>query len=311
MKKMTLLLLCIGWGLFGMSDAGMKCAAQELNCTVTINSEMIQGTNKSVFNTLQQSISEFMNQTRFTQMIMTDQEKIECSMLILVQSVTDDFFKCEMTLQSKRPVYNSSYSTPLLNLKDGNFHFKYVEYDRLEFEQSNQITSNLMAMLEYYAYLVIGFDLDSFEKMGGNPCFQMCEAIVNSAQSAAFDQDEQTGWKAFESNRNRYALINNILDEAFHDYREYFYTYHRLGLDQMGNNAGNGRARIAEGLPILRSVYRARPATYIINVFLDAKNDELTEIFKKGTTEEKKNAYDILTAIDPTRESTYSKITAN
>ena len=282
--------------------------AQELNCNVTINSESIQGTNKSVFNTLQQSITDFMNQTRFTQMVVAEKERIDCSMLIVVKSVESDLFKCEATIQSKRPVYNASYTTPILNLKDNHFNFKYQEYDRLDFAQPNQISFNLTAMLEYFAYLIIGHDLDSFEKMGGQPCFQVCESIVNSAQSASFEQDEQTGWKAFESNRNRYAMINNILDEVFHSYREYCYTYHRLGMDQMTANAANARARIAAGLPILREVYRSRPTTYIINTFLDAKADELTEIFKKGTTEEKKTAYETLMAIDPTRENTYAKI---
>lgn len=282
--------------------------AQELNCTVTINSEQIQGSNKSVFNTLQQSILEFINQTRFTQMVVSEKERIECSMLIVVKAVTNDLFKCEMTLQSKRPVYGTSYQSPILNFKDPNFNFTYQEYDRIEFQPAQQITSNLSALLEYYAYLIIGEDLDSFEKLGGTPCYQVCEEIVNTAQSASMEQDEQTGWKAFDSNRNRYALINNMIDDVFKDYREYFYTYHRLGLDQMQANVVNARARIAEGMPVLRTTYRARPATYLINTFLDAKYDEITEIFKKGTTDEKAAVYEILMAIDPTRESTYEKI---
>ena len=283
-------------------------SAQELNCNVTINSEAIQGTNKSVFNTLQQSISEFMSQTRFTQMIISEREKIECTMLIVVKAVGDDLFKCEMTLQSKRPVFGTTYNTPIINFKDPNFNFKYQEYDRIEFQPAQQVNTNLAALLEYYAYLIIGEDLDSFEKFGGTPCFQVCEEIVNTMQSSTLEVDELSGWKAFDSNRNRYALINNIMDEVFKDYREFFYTYHRLGLDQMTANVANARARIAEGLPILKTTYRARPATYLINTFLDAKYDELTEIFKKGTSDEKKNVYDILMAIDPTRESTYEKI---
>ncbi len=284
-------------------------SAQELNCKVTINSQQIEGTNKSVYNTLQNAISDFMNQNKFTRMTITDKERIECTMLILVNKVEDNLYSCALTLQSSRPVYGASYMTPLINISDKDFNFTYQEYDRIEFMQPNQLSSNLSALLEYYAYLIIGYDLDSFERQGGTSCFRICEEIVQASQSAPLTTTEMAGWKAFDSNRNRYALINNIMDNAFADYRNYFYTYHRLGLDQMAQNASNARARIAEGLPTLRDAYRARPATYLINTFLDAKNDELTQIFKQGTAQEKASAYEILTAIDPTRDDTYSQIT--
>ena len=144
--------------------------------------------------------------------------------------------------------------------------------------------------------------------MGGTPYFNLCEDIVNACQSASMESVEQRGWLAFDSNRNRYALINNLLDEAFRKYRNYYYEYHRLGLDEMASNVTNGRARIAEGLPTLREAYRARPATYVVNTFLDAKAEELVDIFSKGTDKEKKEVYEILTDIDPTRINTYEKI---
>jgi hypothetical protein len=144
--------------------------------------------------------------------------------------------------------------------------------------------------------------------MGGTPFFQQCEEIVNACQSASMENAEQKGWLAFDSNRNRYALINNLLDEAFKKYRNYYYEYHRLGLDEMSGNVTNGRARIAEGLPVLKEVYRARPATYVINTFLDAKADELADLFCKGTDKEKKAVYDLLMDIDPTRQNTYDRI---
>lgn len=284
--------------------------AQELNCTVTLNTEQIAGSSKQMFQTLQNAISEFLNQTRWTPMTFATQEKIECSMLIVASEVrTDGLYHCEMTLQSRRPVYGSSYSTPVLNFKDKNFNFYYNEFDPLDYHEPTQLTSNLVAMLAYYAYLVIGYDCDSYEKLGGTPYFQVCEAIVNAAQSTSFEGSEILGWKAFDSNRNRYALINNLLDEAFRNYREYFYTYHRLGLDEMAQNVANARARIAGGITILRDANRARPATYAVNVFLDAKADELTQIFAKGTADEKKKVYEVLFDIDPTREELYSKIT--
>ena len=284
--------------------------AQEINCSVTVNSDAIEGSNKQVFETLKQAIEEYMNQNRWTNMTYAEKEKIECSMLLVVKAYQDNMFACEMTLQSRRPVYGTSYTTPLLNFKDNSFNFTYQEFDRLDYQQ-NQFTTNLTAMLAYYCYLIIGHDQDSFQRLGGTPFFQACEEIVNACQSASMDQTELKGWLAFDSNRNRYALINNLLDEAFKKYRNYYYEYHRLGLDEMSGNVTNGRARIAEGIPVLKEAYRARPATYVINTFLDAKADELADIFAKGTDKEKKSVYEILMDIDPTRQQTYERINAN
>ena len=284
--------------------------AQELNCTVTINSDQIEGSNKAVFETLKTAIQEYMSQNRWTNMTYAEHEKIECNMLIVVKKVEETLYTCEMTLQSRRPVYGTTYTTPLLNFKDNNFVFSYQEYDRIEYQQ-NQFTTNLTAMLAYYCYLIIGHDQDSFQRLGGTPYFQQCEAIVQACQTASMENTEQRGWTAFDSNRNRYAIINNLLDEAFKKYRNFYYEYHRLGLDEMAANVTNGRARIAEGLPVLKEAYRARPATYIINTFLDAKCDELVDIFSKGTDKEKKAVYEILNDIDPTRQNTYDRINAN
>ena len=281
--------------------------AQEINCTVTVNSDQIEGSNKQVYSTLKSAIEEYMNQNRWTNMTYAEQEKIECSMLIVVKSVADNMYACEMTLQSRRPVYGTTYTTPLLNFKDNAFNFTYQEFDRIEYQQ-NQFTTNLTAMLAYYCYLIIGHDQDSFQRLGGTPFFQACEEIVNACQSASMDNSEQKGWLAFDSNRNRYALIKNLLDEAFKKYRNFYYEYHRLGLDEMSSNVKNGRARIAQGIPVLKEAYRARPATYVINTFLDAKSEELVDIFSKGTDKEKKDIYELLMDIDPTRQSTYERI---
>lgn len=282
-------------------------SAQEINCTVTINSDQIEGSNKQVYETMKSAIEEYMNQNRWTNMTFAEHEKIECSMMIIVKSVADNMYTCEMTLQSRRPVYGTTYTTPLLNFVDKNFNFTYQEYDRIEYQQ-NTFTTNLTTMLAYYCYLIIGHDLDSYQRLGGTPAFTACEEIVNACQSASMEQTEQKGWLAFDSNRNRYALINNLLDEAFKKYRNYYYEYHRLGLDEMSGNVTNGRARIAEGMPVLKEAYRARPATYVINTFLDAKADELVDIFKKGTAKEKKDVYELLIDIDPTRQTTYDRM---
>lgn len=283
------------------------CFGQELRCTVTINSDQVEGSNKEIFNTLKQSIEEYVNTLRWTNLTFLEKERIECSMLLMVKNVQDNVFTCEFTCQSRRPVFGSSYYTPLLNIKDNNFIFTYQEYDRLDYQQ-HTFTTNLTALLAYYCYLIIGHDMDSFSKLGGTPYFQSCESIVNSAQSASLDNAEAEGWKAFASNRNRYALISNIMDEAFKKYRLFYYEYHRHGLDEMVNNVSNGRARIAKEIAVLKEVYNARPATYVINTFLDAKNEELVNIFEQGTTDEKKQVYELLMDIDPTRQTTYNRI---
>jgi hypothetical protein len=299
MKRVLLIISLVGWGI--------ALYAQELRCTVTINSDQVQGTNKEVFNTLKQSIEEYVNTLRWTNMTFQEKERIECSMLLIVNSVQNGVFDCEFTCQSRRPVFGTSYSTPTLNFKDNDFVFTYQEYDRLDYQQST-FTTNLTALLAYYCYLIIGHDMDSFSKLGGTPYFQACENIVTAAQSASLENAEAVGWRAFESNRNRYALINNLMDEAFKKYRIYYYDYHRHGLDEMITNVGNGRARIAKDMKVLKEAYNARPSTYVVNAFLDTKADELTNIFKQGTSDEKKMVYELLTDLDPTRQSTYDEI---
>ena len=299
MKRVLLIFSLVGWGI--------ALCAQELRCTVTINSDQVQGTNKEVFNTLKQSIEEYVNTLRWTNMTFQEKERIECSMLLIVNSVQNGVFDCEFPCQSRRPVFGTSYSTPTLNFKDNDFVFTYQEYDRLDYQQST-FTTNLTALLAYYCYLIIGHDMDSFSKLGGTPYFQACENIVTAAQSASLENAEAVGWRAFESNRNRYALINNLMDEAFKKYRIYYYDYHRHGLDEMITNVGNGRARIAKDMKVLKEAYNARPSTYVVNAFLDTKADELTNIFKQGTSDEKKMVYELLTDLDPTRQSTYDEI---
>lgn len=288
--------------LIAMFFSCVTLTAQELKCNLQINSDKIQGTNKSVFTTLQKSATEFLNNRRWTDWAYEENERIECNVNIIINSVDGDNFSAEMVVQSRRPVYGASYTTNLLNFKDAAFSFTYREFDPLEFNPTS-LSSNFTAVLAYYAYIIIGFDMDSFARMGGNSCFQAAESIVTQAQSSDWQ-----GWKAFENDRNRYAVISNIMDEAFKKYREYFFEYHRLGLDEMSVNATNGRAKIASGLPILRDAYRSRPNAVVISAFLDAKNDELINIFKQGTNEEKEQAVDVLTSINPSLTTRYEQI---
>ena len=280
----------------------LSANAQELNCNIQINSDQISGSNKSVFNTLQKSISEFVNNRRWSELTFSNTEKIECTMNIIIKSVDQNVYTGEIQVQSRRPVYNTSYFTPLFNFKDNNFTFEYKEFDQLEMNE-NTITSNLTAVLAYYAYVIIGYDMDSYSRLGGSAFFQAAERIVTAAQSA-----DLKGWKAFESSRNRYALINNLTDEAFKKYRNYFYEYHRLGLDEMSGNIVNGRAKIVEGLPVLREANRARPSAIVIASFLDAKSDELISILSKATEKEKKEAVQVLSDVNPSQTEKYEKI---
>ena len=298
--RLITIAVCVSIGM-------LQANAQELRCTVAINSDQIQGSNKSVFNTLKQSIEEFVNNTKWTDLTFQERERIECNMMLIVRAVQDDMFTCEFICQSRRPVFGTSYSTPVLNFQDNTFCFRYQEYDRLD-NQQHTFTTNLTALLAYYCNLIIGYDMDSFSRLGGTPYFQACENIVTAAQSASLEESEAKGWKAFDSKRNRYALINNLMDEAFKPYRIFCYEYHRLGLDEMINNVANARARIAEGLPLLKEAQRARPATFVVTTFLDAKNDELVNIFAGGTPDEKKKIYELLIDLDPTRQSIYDGI---
>lgn len=282
-------------------------SAQELRCKVTINSDKIEGSNKSVYETLRQTLEEYINTTRWTNLTFAEKERIDCSMMIIVNSVDNNVYHCEMQIQSRRPVYNTAYYSSMVNMRDVQFNFLYQEFDRLEYTPG-VFTTNIAELVAYYCYLLIGYDMDSYSRLGGTPYFQECEGIVSTAQSASIDDAEVKGWKAFDSNRNRYALINNLMDEAFRDFRNYYYEYHRLGLDEMSQNVANGRARIAEGITILRETNKARPATYAINVFLDAKSDELINIFAQGTSQEKDLVYETLNAVDPTRQAQYDKI---
>ena len=276
--------------------------AQELNCNININSEQVEGSNKSVFVTLKKSISEFVNNRKWTELTYANTERIECTMNIIVKKMDIDVFTAEIQVQSRRPVYNSSYYSTLFNFKDNNFTFMYKEFDQLEMNE-NTITSNLTAVLAYYAYIIIGYDMDSYSRLGGTPYFLAAENIVNSAQGA-----DLAGWKAFESPKNRYALVNNLTDETFKKFRSFVYDYHRLGLDEMTSNSANARGKIAEGLPLIREANRARPSAIIISTFMDAKSDELVNIFSKGNQKEKTDAVEILSDVNPTQTSRYEKI---
>lgn len=278
--------------------------AQELRCNISISAQKIQGANRTLFETMQSDLYEFMNNRKWTDHQYSMDERIECNIFInLDEQVSSDEFKGSIQVQARRPVFNASYETILLNIKDNDFHAKYVEYQTLEFNETSN-KDNLTNILAYYAYIVLGMDYDSFTPEGGTEFFQKALTIVNNSQNA-----REKGWKAYESERNRYWLVENILNKSYAGFRSCTYQYHRQGLDLMSDKAPDGRGVIAESLKSIQKVFRSRPSLYILQVFFDAKSDELVNIFSKSFPDERARVVAILNECDPSNGSKYEKIT--
>jgi hypothetical protein len=289
---------------FFLFISSLKISAQELNCQVQVLSQQIAGTDKRAFDALQTAIYEFMNNRKWTNENFKLEERIDCSILInLTDKLGTDEYKGTFQVQSRRPVYKSSYNSVLLNFNDQDFQFKYIENQPIEFND-NAFTSNLAAVLGYYAYLIIGLDYDSFSPSGGTPYLQKALAISNLSQDAA-----EPGWKAFESNKNRYWLINNLMDASFVPLRECYYNYHRKGLDVMVDNKEGGRAVISESIENMKKVHAAKPLSFNMQVFFNAKADEIINIYSGAFTDEKAKIVNTLNEIDPTNANKYAKIT--
>ena len=291
---------CFTFLLLSFSLAGK---AQELNCKVNINYSKIQGTNTQVFKTLETALTEFINDRKWTSAQYTVAEKISCSMNITLKEHTDDgAFKCELLVQANRPVYNSSYNTTLFNFKDVNFKFTYLEFDPLELRE-NQIDSNLTAVIAYYAYLIIGVDMDSMAPLGGTDVLRTAESIVTAAQTMS-----EAGWKAFDDSRNRHGIITDYLDEQMKPYRQMVYDYHRLGLDEMAQNADRGRAKITVAIEELKKAKENKPMSILPQLFTEIKKDELVNVYSKGTQAEKEQVYTMLVDINPALSTEWDKI---
>ncbi len=290
--------------LLSLIFCAVTLSAQELNCRIQINTDKIQGTNKQVYNTLQTALTDFMNNRKWTNAQFSTLEKIDCSFVITVneENAGTHRYKCELQVQSRRPVYNSVYSTTLLNFRDVSFDFNYVEFDPLQFSD-NKFEGNLTAVMAFYAYVILGIDQDSFSPLGGTPYFNRAEQIMNMAQT-----NMETGWQAFDNQRNRYAVASSFQDEASKDFRLMWYTYHRRGLDEMSISTDKSRATIAESLSALKSLYSARPTSVLLTLFSDAKIDEVNDIFSKGLPAEKETIYKILSEVFPAQSSRYESI---
>ena len=281
-------------------------AAQELQAKITINHAQISGTEKSVFDNLQQTLEQFVNDRQWTHLQFQKNERIQCNFNLQVTKYDKDqgVFTCKATIQANRPVYNSAYTTTLYNNVDENFMFKFAEFDQLEFNEE-QIDNQLTALFAYYAYLLIGLDLDSFSPKGGEDVLQRCMNLTNNAQNLDYP-----GWKAFDNDRNRFAIINDYLDGAMEPFRQLQYDYYRKGLDEMANNAERGRTEITTALETgLKKAKENRPLSMLPQIWTDYKKDELANIYKgKGTQKEKESVYEILNSINPSQNKFWDKI---
>lgn len=276
--------------------------AQELNCTLEVNADQVQGTNRSTFTTLQQAMSEYLNTNVFTTAQFSPNEKIECRIMLTIKEVNDDTFAGDLQVQASRPVYNSSYTTTTINFKDTKIEFTYREGEPLTFSR-NSMESQLTAILNFYAYLILAVDFDTFAPRGGEPCYDMLKQIVQMAQSSG-----ETGWKAFEDTKNRSAVLSSLTDPATQGMRDLLYTYYRQGLDQMSVSPDKGRANITQSLDQIKKIYDAAPMSVALSMFKDAKLDELVNIYSKAPAEERTNVYNLLEPIYPTEQTRLEQI---
>ena len=286
-----------------------KITAQELNCQVQINHSQIKGVSRQIFENMQRDISEFMNTRKWGNYKFENNERIRCGFLINISSFSGNRYVATLQVTSNRPVFESSYESPILNYKerDNLFDFEYIENQNLEFSESRH-GSNLTAVLAYYAYIIIGMDFDTFITEGGTPFFQKAQKIVNNAQGA-----QNKGWKAYEARKqdNRYFLIKNLLDSRFGAARRAMYRYHRQGLDAMGDRLEAGRAEIAESLRYFQKVNRLDPNLVLLRIIMDAKSKELINIFAGSFAAEKTKVHNILKEIDPAHIKDYERLSQN
>ncbi len=272
--------------------AVFNLAAQELNCRVEVNSSQVSGTS-TVFETLQEAISEYMNTTTFSPAQFATGERIDCQILITVKSYEDNTIKGDLQVQSTRPVYNSSYTTTVLNFKDSKIDFEYQEGEPLVYS-INTMESQLTAILNFYAYLILALDFDTFSPQGGDQFWERVKMIVQQGQSSG-----QVGWKAFEDTKNRSAVAAVYTDASTQAVREMLYKYHRLGLDQMALSPDKGRSEIHSSLQYIDALHKAQPMSVGLSLFKDAKFDELVNIYSQAPEQERKDAYELLQPIFP------------
>lgn len=299
MRTLQLLTLC------ALAAAALPLQAQELDARVTVNHEKVQGTNTSIFESLETNLTQFINDRQWTNQQYQKNERISCSFAITVNSYNESENKldCTLMVQSTRPVYNASYTTTVFSQNDRDFSFTYQEFDQLDF-RPDVVDNELTAVIAYYVYLIIGMDLDTMAPLGGTEALQTALTITNNAQSLT-----SKGWKAFEDSRNRYALITDLMDGGMEPFRQMQYKYYREGMDIMAENADRGRAAITEAVGLLKQARENKSMSAWPQLFSEYKRDEIVNIYKgKGTAKEKENIYETFSTINPSQRANWNKI---
>ena len=295
-KRKIFFLLLIALGFRAVSG-------QELNCMISVVSQQVQGSNREIYDNMQKAMTEFVNNQNWTDHIFKEEERIQCQLMFnITDRVSDNEFQGTLQIQSSRPIYGTSQTTTMFNHRDNDIHFKYDDFEPLRFNET-QFTTNLVSILAYYVNVILGLDYDSFAPEGGSLFFQRAEAIRNNAQNAA-----ETGWKAFEGTRNRYWLIENLLNDKYRSVRSCIYRYHRMGLDRLVERTDEARAEIADALIEMRPAYRENPTAMIFQVFFTSKSDEIVNIFSQSFPDEKNRVVTALKEIDPANTSKWDQI---
>jgi len=278
-------------------------SAQEFFCSVQVSAPQVQQTNREKFQELRQGLYELINERRWTDYVMTRNERIECTIAITItEEISSDQFRGKINIVLKRPVFGTSYNTTMFNYMDDKFEFQWQEGQAIEYID-NTFSSNLTSTIAFYLYLFLGLDFDSFQMMGGTPYLDKAQQIVSSAQGA-----REPGWKSFESMRNRYWLAENLTNSSYSNVRKFMYQYHRLGLDLMQDNMERGRQGVLTALETLQRAHREKPNLFIMQLILDAKRDEFINIFSQAAAPDKTKAANILKEIDPSKASEYDRI---
>jgi len=278
-------------------------AAQELNCNVVVNAQQTGNENVQVFKTLERQLTEFVNNTEWTDKGYEPHERIDCSMFITINSYDQDAFQGNIQVQASRPVFGSTYMTPIYNFNDQDFNFRYLEFQNMVYNP-NQFESNLISVITFHIYMILGMDADSFTPNGGDEYFKQAQNILNYSQ-----QQNSTGWKLEDGQQTRFFLIDNLMVPTFKEFRTVMYDYHRLGLDVMHNNTKEAKEQIVKSIQDLKKMNSRRPNSFILRVFFDAKADEIADIFSDGPTVNTAELKETLNRIAPTRSSQWRNIT--
>lgn len=275
--------------------------AQELNCVVTVNSDQVAQTNQQIFKTLERSLNDFVNKTKWTNRVYKDNERVNAQMYITITEYESNRFKGNIQIQSSRPVFNTSYETPIFNYKDNQFNFEYIEFQPLVFNE-NVFESNLVSVIAYYVYVILGLDADTFSLEGGSESFRKAQNIVTQAQSS-----NSLGWSQ-SSDRSRFELVDNLMSNTYREYRVAMYNYHRKGIDILADNNSTGKQVIAGTLNLFETMIKRRPNAFLVSTFFDAKSDEIRNIFSDGPKVDVIKLKETLNQIAPLYSNTWNEI---